>query len=138
MLKQCVAARLFFSTHVREPGSEGGHNTCPFSFFVFADEKPNLVNLISFPGRRDNINIPQQISAKYFMFGVLLLNDKTGAEVSTIDAKYHGDAEQINLEILRLWIGGRGKPLSWDILLGVLEEIGLGNLAGDIKNGLVH
>ena len=70
------------------------------------------------------------------MFGVLLLNDKTGAEVSTIDAKYHGDAEQINLEILRLWIGGRGKPLSWDILLGVLEEIGLGNLAGDIKNGL--
>ena len=106
------------------------------AFIVFADEKPNLVNLISFPGKCDKINIPQQISTKYFMFGVLLLNDKTGAEVSTIVTKYHGDAEQINLEILRLWIGGRGKPLSWNILISVLKEIGLDNLASGIKNGL--
>ena len=106
------------------------------AFIVFADEKPNLVNLISFPGKNGSINIPQQISTKYFMFGVLLLNDETGAEVSTIVTKYHGDAEQINLEILRLWIGGRGKPLSWDMLIGVLNKIGLDNLASGIKNGL--
>ena len=130
-----VAARLFLSPPMHK--SLGMKVVMILSFFfVFADEKPNLVNLISFPGRKGKINIPQQISAKYFMFGVLLLNDQTGAEVSTIVAKYHGDAEQINLEILRLWIGGRGKPLSWDILIGVLEEIGLGNLASDIKNGL--
>ena len=105
---------------------------------MFADEKPNLVNLISFPGKRDKINIPQQISTKYFMFGVLLLNDKTGAEVSTIFNKSHGDAEQSNLEILKLWIGGKGKPLSWDTLISVLKEIGLANLASDIQDGLHH
>ena len=69
------------------------------------------------------------------MFGVLLLNDQTGAEVSTIVAKYHGDAEQINLEILRLWIRGRGKPLNWDKLIGVLKDIGLSTLAGDLQDG---
>ena len=105
-------------------------------FIVFADENPNLVNLISFPGKSGSINIPQQISTKYFMFGVLILNDETGAEVSAIVTKYHEDAAQINLEILRLWIGGRGKPLSWNILIGVLKEIGLDTLASDIKNGL--
>ena len=68
--------------------------------------------------------------------GILLLNDKSGAEVNTIVAKYHGDAEEINLEILRLWIGGKGKPVNWDTLIGVLKKIGLGTLAGDIQDGL--
>ena len=136
MLKQCVQLGSF-CLHPCTRACMGMKVVMILSFFfVFADEKPNLVNLISFPGRKGKINIPQQISAKYFMFGVLLLNDQTGAEVSTIVAKYHGDAEQINLENLRLWIGGRGKPLSWDILIGVLKEIGLGNLSSDIKNGL--
>ena len=108
----------------------------PFCFFVFSVERPNLAKVLSFPANSGNINIPQQIGTKFFMFGVLLLNDETGAEVSAIDTKYHGDAEQINEEILRLWIGGKGKPLSWDTLLGVLEDIGLNTLAINVKNGL--
>ena len=67
------------------------------------------------------------------MFGVLLLNDETGAEVSAIVTKYRDDAEQINLEILRLWIGGKGKPLSWDMLIDVLKAMGLNTLASDIQ-----
>ena len=59
------------------------------------------------------------------MFGILLLNDETGAEVRTITTKFHEDADQINLEILRLWIEGKGKPLSWDVLIDVLKGIGL-------------
>ena len=106
--------------------------------FVFAGEKPNLVSLISFPGKSYKINLPQQISTKYYMFGVLLLNDGTGAEVDTITAKYPGDAERINLEILKRWIGGKGKPLTWDILIGVLKDIGLGNLASEIKDKVHH
>ena len=70
------------------------------------------------------------------MFGILLLNDETGAEVSAIVSKYREDAEQINLEILRLWIEGKGKPLSWDVLIDVLKGIGLNSLAKDIDNGL--
>ena len=59
------------------------------------------------------------------MFGILLLNDETGAEVNAIVSKYREDAEQINLEILRLWIEGKGKPLSWDMLVDVLKATGL-------------
>ena len=48
------------------------------------------------------------------------------------------DAEQINLEILRQWIGGKGKPLSWDTLIDVLKKIGLNTLARDIQDSLPH
>ena len=48
------------------------------------------------------------------------------------------NAADINLEILRLWIGGKGKPLSWNTLINVLKDIGLGILASDIKEGLYH
>ena len=96
------------------------------------------MKLLNFPGKSGNISIPKQISTKYFLFGVLLLNDETGAEVSAIVKKYRDDAEQINLEILRLWIGGKGKPLSWDTLIDVLKAVRLNNLAGDIRDGLQH
>ena len=106
-------------------------------FFLFcAGERPNLLKILSFPGKNKSINIPKQICTNYSMFGILLLNDETGAEVKTITTKFHEDADQINLEILRLWIEGKGKPLSWDVLIDVLKGIGLNSLAKDIDNGL--
>ena len=98
-----------------------------------ADERPDLLKLLNFPVKSGNISIPQQVGAQYFMFGVVLLNDKAGAEVNAIAKQYRGDAEQINFEILRLWIGGKGKPLSWDALIDVLKLIGLNTLADDIQ-----
>ena len=95
------------------------------------------MKLLSFPGKSGNIiNIPEQIGTKYRMFGILLLNDKGGAEVSAIIKEYHKDAAEINLEILRRWIEGKGKPLGWDTLINVLQNIQLGTLASDIKDGL--
>ena len=82
------------------------------------------------------INIPEQISTNYLTFGVLLLNDETGAEVTAIIKEHRENATQINLEILRWWIGGKGQPLSWDTLVSVLEDIRLCTLAGDIKDRL--
>ena len=109
---------------------------CPFNFIVFTGEKPNLLKLLSFPGKNGNINIPKQISTEYFSFGILLLNDENGVYINTIVSKYRENAEKINLEILRLWIAGRGKPVSWDVLVEVLKDIGLETLARDIKDGL--
>ena len=107
-------------------------------FFPFADEKPNLLNLLTFPSKTGNISIPKQISTKYLKFGIVLLNDETGAEVSTIISKHSDDAELINLGILKLWIEGKGKPLSWDTLIDVLKETGLVALASDIKDNLQY
>ena len=86
----------------------------------------------------EHINIPQQIGTNYFPFGVLLINDETGAEVNAVTTQHRDNAQQTNLEILRLWIGGKGKPLSWDTLINVLKAIGLNNLAGDIQESLQH
>ena len=107
-------------------------------FSVFADERPDLPKLLSFPGKSKNINIPQEIGTKYRMFGILLLDDKTAAEVTAIVKEHRENAADINLEILRLWIGGKGKPLSWNTLINVLKDIGLGTLASDIQDGLQY
>ena len=96
-----------------------------------------MPKLLNFPLKNGTyINIPQQIGTKYFQFGIQLLNDETGAEIEAIVSKYREEAEEINLKILRLWIGGKGKPLDWDNLIQVLKAIGLGTLAGDIWEGL--
>ena len=113
------------------------HIYCELAYFLLLciGKRPNLPNLLSFPGKV-NINIPRQIGTKYPMFGILLLNDETGAEINAIVLKYGEDAEMINLEILRRWIEGRGKPLSWDTLIDTLLQIGLHTLASDIKDAL--
>ena len=95
-----------------------------------------MLKILSFPGKNKSINVPKEVSTNYTMFGILLLNDETGAEVRKITTRYHEDADQINLEILRLWIEGKGKPLSWDVLIDVLKVIGLSSLAKDIDSGL--
>ena len=105
---------------------------------LIADDRPDLLKLVNLPSKSGNINIAEQIGTNYFLFGVLLLNDKTGVEINAIATKHREDAEQINLQILRLWIGGKGKPLSWDTLINVLKAIGLNTLAGDIQDSIQH
>ena len=93
--------------------------------------------MLCFPGKGGaKINIPQRIGTKYFQFGVQLLHDETGKEIDAVVSKCWEDAEQINLEILNLWVRGKGKPLSWDVLINVLNDVGQGTLASDIKDGL--
>ena len=96
------------------------------------------MKLLNLPSKSGRINIPEQIGTNYSRFGILLLNDKSGAEVKAIVMQSREDAEQINLEILRQWIGGKGKPLSWDTLIDVLKKIGLNTLARDIQDSLPH
>ena len=62
-------------------------------FFVLLGKKLNLMNLLNFPGKKENIKIPQKIGTKYLEFGILLLNDETGAEVRTIVTKHHEAAD---------------------------------------------
>jgi len=96
-----------------------------------------MLKLLNFPLKSGGyLNIPQQIGTEFFQFGVLLLNDETGAEVNAITTQHRDNAQQINLEVLRLWIGGKGKPLSWDTLIDVLKATGLNNLVGHIEASL--
>ena len=48
--------------------------------------------------------------------------------------KHCNDAEEINKEILREWLTGRGKqPVTWATLVEVLRDIKLTTLASDIE-----
>jgi len=94
---------------------------------------PDMMELVTFRGKTKKINIPQEISTNYHNFGILLLEDKTGARVKSIEHRYRGDSEQINREILEQWINGNGKqPLTWGTLIKVLYDVELTTLARDI------
>ena len=72
------------------------------------------------------------------MLGITLLHDDTVEKVDAIKNKYQGNADHINLQILRDWIDGRGlKPVTWGTLIDELRVVGLDTLADDIEEGLV-
>ncbi len=55
------------------------------------------------------------------------------------NGRYGGNAEEINLEVFRLWINGEGREpiiLSWNTLVSILREIGLNPLADKINSTL--
>ena len=102
--------------------------------WLFTDEQPTLIELVRFRGRDRRINIPQEVSTKYFQFGILLLKDTNGARVRNMEHKHQRDAEQISMEILQEWASGRGRqPVSWEILTEVLRDVKLHQLASDIE-----
>ena len=71
------------------------------------------------------------------MFGVLLLNDKSGAIISALERQHRSRATSINFDILRQWIQGSGKqPVTWETLVKVLRRIELNILADKIESSL--
>ena len=100
-----------------------------------AEDHPTVRDCIMFQrlGKR-TINIPQEIGSNYYQFGLLLLDDPNGTRVRNIERDYR-EIEQINTEILREWVTGRGKkPVTWETLTEVLRDIELGTLASEIED----
>ena len=97
-------------------------------------DQPTLIECVRFRGRERRINIPQEIGIQFYDFSKFLLEDDTGARTRSIAFKHRDDAEQINMEVLRQWINGRGKqPVTWKTLTEVLRDSELNTLAGDIE-----
>ena len=98
---------------------------------------PDLTNLTCFHGRSRVINVAVDIGMQYFLVGTALLNDRSGAVVPQIAAELLGNAERINMEILRRWIQGSGvEDRSWGGLLRVLRESGRAALAEEMEEAL--
>ena len=66
-------------------------------------------------------------------FGILLLNDATGAKIRAIEKTHRGRPIDINREILQEWIRGGGRPVTWNDLVEVLRAIHLHVLADNIS-----
>ena len=98
------------------------------------DTPPTLIECVRFRGRERRINIPQEIGIKYYNFGLLLLEEDTGARIQSIAHEHRDNAEQINTEVLQQWINGRGKqPVTWKTLIEVLHDIEHSTLAREIE-----
>ena len=102
-------------------------------------DRPTLIECVRFRGRERRINIPQEIGIQFYDFSKFLLEDDTGARTRSIAYKHRDDAEQINMEVLRQWINGRGKhPVTWETLTEVLRDSELNTLAGEIEAVKCH
>ena len=97
--------------------------------------KPTLQELLRFTCIDGSvINIPVEIGTKYVKFSTFLLDDSNGSRVKIIARKHHYDAEEINTEILKEWLTGRGKkPVTWATLVDILRDIELSALASEIE-----
>ena len=79
------------------------------------------------------LQVPEEVGDKYYKFGIILLNDKAGNQVSIIDNDCRGISERIMLRILREWLAGKGLPATWDSLIQTLRDINLSTLADKIE-----
>ena len=80
------------------------------------------------------MNLLEKIGVDYNALGVLLLKDDNGDRITAITKELRGNAADINHEILRLWLKGKGRqPVTWATLVTVLQDIGLKELAKDIE-----
>ena len=110
-----------------------------FSYFK-TDSQATLPEMLTFSGKSgEAAGIPQRIGTKYKKFGIILLNDSDGRTVDTISTDEKGDAEDINIEILKRWVQGAGRqPATWRTLIKVLKLSGLCALAKDIEDMKCH
>ena len=100
-------------------------------------QQADLMNLVCFRGRSRIINVPVEIGTQYFLFGTILLNDRSGVIVPQIAAEFLGNAERINMEILRRWVQGSGvEDRSWGCLLRMLRDSGRAALAEEMEEAL--
>ena len=79
------------------------------------------------------INIPREVAEKHMAFGVHLLQDDTGAHVCALECELGRNAELINSRIIQEWLNGRGRNVSWESLIEVLNIIEKGQLARIIE-----
>ena len=79
------------------------------------------------------LRIPQEVGAKYKIFGTFLLDDKRGNRVDSIKIASLGEPEDIVTRILQEWVGGRGAVLSWHTLVKTLRDCELAVLADQIQ-----
>ena len=93
------------------------------------------MELLCFPMPERKVNLVEKISGNYYMFGVLLLEDETGDQMSAIEKEHGRNAPDVLCHVFRLWLQGKGRqPVSWDTLVAVLQDVGLSKLAEDIKS----
>ena len=101
------------------------------------ESKPTLREIISFKtSTGEMVNVLEEIGANYEDFGMLLLNDETGAVTGNITS-FGRSIFDFKLKIVKRWLQGQGKePVTWSTLIDVMKELKCDVLAQTIKDNL--
>ena len=94
-----------------------------------------LLNLKTMKGADGKpLKIIQKIAAHdYIAFGILLLQDEDGTEVTLLKKKHINDgAESITLAIIQKWLTTDTAPCTYQHLIDCLRESQLDTLAADL------
>ena len=98
---------------------------------VTEKEKPSLPKLLIF-------KVPQKVGAHYEPFRLLLLNDDDGSIIEAIEHDCNEKCERIVRKTLSEWLRGKGKPVTWKVLIDTLRDCELSTLADLIHEKTPH
>ena len=93
-------------------------------------ETPTLPELL-------RLRIPERIGHNYMPFGVFLLQDDHGSMMANIEHENNTNPQKIIHQILRMWLQGRGVPVTWSSLIRVLRDCELNTLAALIGQAII-
>ena len=79
------------------------------------------------------IDVVARTAVKYRRFGILLLNDDTGATINNIEKAKGPDPVDITNEIFSRWMEGTGLEPLWLTLVNCLRDIELNTVANEIQ-----
>ena len=89
---------------------------------VTEKEKPSLPKLLTF-------KVPKKVGVNFAGFGCLLLNDDDGSIIEAMEYECQGKCERIVQKTLSEWLRGKGKPVTWNVLIDTLRDCELIALA---------
>ena len=89
---------------------------------VTEKDKPSLPKLLTF-------KVPQKVGVHYEPFGCLLLNDDDGSIIEAMEHDCNEKCERIVRKTLSEWLRGKGKPVTWKVLIDTLRDCELSTLA---------
>ena len=112
-------------------------SNCTHTCSQSADDSPTLLELLRFPVQDEFKDVVVEIQSDYLKFGIQLLQDDTGNTIEGIERKKRGDPSEITVEILRLWLQGKGRqPVTWQTLVNCLQDTKLYVMADYIQSEL--
>ena len=112
------------------------HNYYDVLILFCVVSSPTITELLHFRTGDGHINIPREVGTKYHNLGAQLLLE-TFRYIRSLERELDKNAERINCQIFQEWLDGKGrKPTSWATLVGVLNDIEMGELAKKIETSL--
>ena len=79
------------------------------------------------------LQIPEEVGAEYFIFGIHLLDDRIGYQVGVFENNCHFQVERILLKILQCWLTREPTPVTWSNFIETLRKSNLHSLANEVE-----